>query len=63
MLLMLMLFLFNVCFWSYKSTSHMVSNREDVKYPDAKAITIDDDHKKVSHVVDLSILFQIVLCN
>ncbi|CAG5136024.1 unnamed protein product, partial [Candidula unifasciata] len=30
------------------SPSHMVSNRDDVRYPDTKAITIDDDHKKVT---------------
>ncbi|XP_055878525.1 mitogen-activated protein kinase-binding protein 1-like isoform X2 [Biomphalaria glabrata] len=30
--------------------SHMVSNREDAKYPDTKAIAIDDDHKKVTCV-------------
>lgn len=28
-------------------TSHMVAHSQDAKYPDTKAIAIDDDHKKV----------------
>ncbi|KAH9499537.1 Mitogen-activated protein kinase-binding protein 1, partial [Bulinus truncatus] len=34
--------------YRFAVNSHMVSNREDAKYPDTKAIAIDDDHKKVT---------------
>ncbi|GFR82686.1 mitogen-activated protein kinase-binding protein 1 [Elysia marginata] len=30
------------------SPSHLVGNRQDCSYPDAKAIAMDDDHKKVT---------------
>ncbi|CAL1528416.1 unnamed protein product [Lymnaea stagnalis] len=30
------------------NSSHMVSSSQDAKYPDTKAIAVDDDHKKVT---------------